>query len=902
MNLGSNQAKKKTCSMTMLLLMLSITIPITFISTAEAHTPPWNIPTYAYLAISPNPIGVGEQVLVVFWISQPPATATGTSGGRWQNMQIAVAKPDGTRQTLGPFISDPVGGAYTLYTPDQVGTYSFTFQFPEQKLSLYNPENGLPGSNSAYVNDTYLASSATATLTVQKDSIPPPIMYPLPTEYWARPIEGQNVLWSTLGSHWLGGAQLGGYIDLWQKDGIAPNSPHIMWRKSIELGGIVGGTTGVDNTGFYSGGAYEGRMVNAMVIAGNLYFQLPLNHADGQRASGAGYICINLRTGQTNWINEQLGVPYIGTFDSNARPTIKGQLYDYESMNQHGVVAGTIWEVRGTTWLAYDAYTGKWIYNLTNVPNGFEVYTKQGEIVRYVLNFNAASRSGWLALWNNTAEHQGLQGGTGYDTNANQWRPMGKSVDMSKAYTWNVSVSADLTGNSLPTIIRVIPGDIIIGRSSSFTRTAGTPDPYTLWAISDKPESRGQLLWKQSYPAPSGNISRQLPDGVPVDTVNRVLFMSDTETMQWLGYSLDTGKLLWGPVGSGFRAYQYYGGGYGGGQEGFPAYGNLYTQTYGGEIHCYSGKDGKLLWKYNNTNSGTETPWGLRPIFIAAIADGKVYAFNNEHSPNYPLYRGQRVYCINATDGKEIWTIESWAGQIGGPGTSSAVLADGYLAYYNYYDNSVYSIGKGPSATTVVAPPIAVPQGTSILVQGTVTDESLGTKGEQQVARFPHGVPAVSDASMGSWMEYVYMQKPKPTNVTGVKVHLTATDPNGNWQDIGTATSDDLGNYALSWTPPVPGMYKVNAKFEGSESYYPSEAGASFLISKSTPVTPITIPTPTPSQTDAPSPFPTLTAAPTPSPAIPPTASEPTATYGAIGLVIVIIVVAAAALVIKRRK
>ena len=64
---------------------------------------------------------------------------------------------------------------------------------------------------------------------------------------------------------------------------------------------------------------------------------------------------------------------------------------------------------------------------------------------------------------------------------------------------------------------------------------------------------------------------------------------------------------------------------------------------------------GNLDWKFNDTNSGVDTPWGLRPIFLAAIADGKVYAFNNEHSPNDPLYRGNKIYCIDANTGQEIY-------------------------------------------------------------------------------------------------------------------------------------------------------------------------------------------------------------------------------------------------------
>jgi outer membrane protein assembly factor BamB len=825
---------KSLSVLSLLAIMIISLVSLLTLPTVNAHTPPWKVPTYSYIAATPDPVGVGQQILIVYWTSFAPPTATGSTGYTWQNLKVEVTKPDGTTQSLGPFSSDPVGGGYVPYTPDQVGMYSFTFKLPEQVLTLYNPQTGAAGQDSPYINDTYLASSATTSIKVQQDPVPEPRTYPLPEEYWTRPIEGQNTNWVQLGSHWLGGAQLGGYYDLWQKDGIAPNSPHVMWTKPIEFGGVVGGTTGVQDTGFYSGGAYEGRMVNAMIISGYLYLQLPLNHADGQRASGAGYTCINLQTGEEKWTSKQIGVPYIGVFDTNSRPTIKGQLFNYESMNQHGVVGGTIWEVRGTTWIAYDAYTGEWIYNLTNVPSGFEIYTKAGEIVRYVLNYNTNSRSGWLALWNNTAEHQGLHGGLGSDTNGYQWRPMGKTVDMSKAYTWNVSISADLVGNSAPTIVRVLPGDIIIGRSSTFARTGGTPNPYTLWAISDKPESRGQLLWKKSYDAPAANVSRQLPDGVPVDTINRIIFMSDSETMQWLGYSIDTGVQVWGPVGTSTPPYQFYGGGFGGGQEGFTAYGNIYTQSYGGDIQCFDGKDGALKWVFNDTQSGTETPWGLRPLFISAIADGKVYAFNNEHSPNYPLYKGQQVYCINATTGEEIWKILSWSGQIGGAGTSSAVLADGYLAYYNYYDNSIFCIGKGPSETTIDAPMTAVPEGSSLVIRGAVIDTAAGTKQTEQTARFPQGVPAVSDQSMSNWMEYVYMQKPRPTNATGVPVSIDVIDANNNLRNIGSTTTNADGMYSMQWKPDIPGKYTVIATFSGSESYWPSHAQTAFAVDEAT--------------------------------------------------------------------
>jgi hypothetical protein len=216
---------------------------------------------------------------------------------------------------------------------------------------------------------------------------------------------------------------------------------------------------------------------------------------------------------------------------------------------------------------------------------------------------------------------------------------------------------------------------------------------------------------------------------------------------------------------------------------------------------------------------------------------------------------------------------------------------------YSVYDAQIHAYGTGRSATTVTAPDVAIPQGNQVLIQGTVTDQSPG----QTCLGIPAaGTPAISDASMSDWMAYLYHQQPKPTNATGVPVKLTAIDPNNNWQNIGTVTSDAKGNYAIAWTPPVPGMYTVTATFAGSNSYYASEAGTSFIISTSPSAKPVV--TEAPTQTIAPTLPPVQTASPTSTSAQNPTSAAPTTTYIAIGAVVIIIVAAAAALVLRRRK
>jgi hypothetical protein len=716
-----------------------------------------------------------------------------------------------------------------------------------------------------WVNDTFLPSSAKATLTVPQDSIAKIPDTPLPSDFWTRPIEGENSNWAVIGSNWLGGSQIGGYPNLWQQYGSAPNTAHIMWTKPIEMGGIVGGTGDIpgigDDVGFYSGGSYEGRFTNAIIMDGRLYYAEPLGHSN----TGGGYTCIDLRTGQVVWHRDDIAYT-LGATSGGAPNTILvpafGQLFDYESQNQHGVVGGVLWALSTENgvriWVGYDAYTGKWLFNETYAPifsgrtgdqeQSVLYYTPKGEYVRYVLNYNRATKIGSLALWNNTRQNMGLElvdPGAGTGTNAYQWRPNGKVVNMSTAYSWNVTINADLSGLSAPTIVGAIPGDIILGTSSTFTAFiaygAGTPNPYTIWAISDKPETRGQLLWIKNYTAPSGDVTRSF-SLAPIDTANRVFYMRDMETMAWLGYDLDSGNQLWGPTTGTTRAYSYFGSGLGAGPIGWPAYGKLYTQGYGGEIVCYDSKTGHIDWLFNNTNSGDETAWGNYPIFIGAIADDKVYAFTNEHSPNYPLYKGESVYAVNATDGSLVWKMLGMAGTSGGPGTSTMVEADGYLAYYNYYDNQIYCVGKGPSITTVSASDIVQPLGTTVLIQGTVVDNSPGAKTKIQSGIF-NSVPVVSDESQAAWMEYIYMQKTKPTNATGVPVSIDVLDANGNFRNIGTAMTDTSGSFSISWKPDIVGKYTVFASFIGSESYYPSNAETPLLISEAqATATPTTAP------------------------------------------------------------
>jgi hypothetical protein len=102
---------------------------------------------------------------------------------------------------------------------------------------------------------------------------------------------------------------------------------------------------------------------------------------------------------------------------------------------------------------------------------------------------------------------------------------------------------------------------------------------------------------------------------------------------------------------------------------------------------------------------------------------------------------------------------------------------------------------------------------------------------------------------MDEWMEYMYHQRPKPTNATGVPVSLDTLDPNGNLVHIGDVTSDATGAYGIVWKPDVPGTYQIIATFKGSGAYGGSSAQTYMGVSEANPTaSPIPVATQPPTE------------------------------------------------------
>jgi len=832
-----------------LFLLFAMAFSLIALPIAKAHDPPWTIVSYAYIVPAPNPVGVGQTVAIVMWIDTPLPSAAVNNDIRRHDYTLTITAPDGSTETKAwDVVSDSTSVQSYLYTPSQVGTYTLKFDYAQQTYTW----------GGAYQNDIFTAASKTTTLTVQEEPLPEATLsYPLPTEYWTRPIEGQNTDWWKISSNWLGrpyifgaGASFGmpGGIQL---DGTAPNSPHVMWTKPIQYGGVVGGSNvGVPGNVFYTGSSYNVRYSNPLIMYGTLYYQEPYGNAGG----GGDYVAVDLRTGEELWrITPTVGVPAFG------------YLYDYESPNQHGILPNgalivpysiggiqTPWGIFGGTpaWAALDPRTGEpTSMNITNIPSGLGVAGPRGEYLMYTLtNLGNDTHPNWyLAQWNSSKAF-GFYAGFG----PSGWYSGTVDASLPSCYDWNISITlgpgtwgiaTDFLGTfplaSLDNIILLTQGGFG-GHPGDYMGVVSTEGAnITAVNLDTTKGARGNILWTEHYPPAPGNNTRGIQGW---DTDVGVFIFWDKEDMALSGYSLADGKKLWSTTET-VNDWMFMP------NSVLVAYGKAYWTGYGGITYCYDVKDGSLLWTYgnggpgNSTSSGLETPWGRYPTFVDVIADGKVYLSTTEHSANTPLYKDALFRCINATDGTEIWTMMGYATNMYG-GTD--VVADGFFAFLNCYDMQIYCVGKGPSATKVTAAPKVSVHGSSVLVEGTVIDTAAGTEQEEQAARFPHGVPAVSDESMSDWMEYVYMQKPRPTEVTGVEVVIEVLDPNNNYYEVGRTTSDASGMFHCAFTPEVPGEYTVIASFEGSESYWPSFAETAINVEEAPAATPAPTPTPAP--------------------------------------------------------
>lgn len=933
-------AKNKTAAIAIaIFLIASMTASsLMLMPIVSAHTPPQNLATYAYVTAAPSTIGVGQTSTIYMWLNrvygytpEDPASiglayAAVNNDYRFHKFNLTIIDPNGgVNTTIFQTIQDTTSNQAFSFTPTIAGTYQILFNFPGQ---AYNSSGGSYNAASVLVDDYYIPVSANATLTAQDSPVYVyPDSYPLPSEYWARPIYGENPFWFTIASNWLGSGSPGyqGFATSYNTglngaiffsgDMIGPQTNHIMWTKPLESGGVVGGNQfEIIGNSYFEGSAYNQRFQNPIIVDGKIFYTSPVSFTG--YASGPT-VCLDLRTGQQLW--SRIDVPSLSL----------ALVWDHEDPNQHGVFPPIL--ATSNFGRLFDAYTGEPLFNVSGVPSpsfgqqaslpsafapnggtpGWQVMGPNGENLRYVfMNLNNATNPNWvLARWNSTklwnfaynpyttgsilsptiinqtllgsiyagapitdpsivglvgtvpiAKTGGsatmststvsttrtatftygsqlvVNGGTGFNMTAqalNTTDPQNR-FDFAQPVSWMNTLTGGLT------CVFAIRDDVMLcyngtlpSEGARFMGTIGF-NPYRYIAVNLNASNGniGDILWTKVIQPPAGNVSVLLGG---VDPVNRVFVENIRELDSWIGYDLDSGDQIWTTPSQ--VPLDYYGSQGSASLANAFAYGRMYSAAMGGVLYCYDTSNGDILWTYGNGGPGNSTDSGIQvpgpyPTFVNAIGNDVVYTVTSEHTTEMPIAKGCLTRAVNATTGAEIWTLSSYVTEFM---TNSFAIADGYATWFNSYDDQVYTLGRGATSLTVNAPNAGVTLGGSMVITGKVYDVSSGSKQNEQIARFPQGLPVASDASMRDWMAYVYQQKPLADNFTGVDVTVIAVDPNNNYQTLGTATTDATGTYVLQYTPPVEGKYSITATFAGTNGYWPSEATTAFAVDAAAP-------------------------------------------------------------------
>jgi outer membrane protein assembly factor BamB len=627
-----------------------------------------------------------------------------------------------------------------------------------------------------------------------------------------------------LGSNWWGLSTAGGFGTTGGYDatgnvqpyGQAPNSPHIMWTLSTTTGGQPGGSTPSDMEGQFTSTSILNTHWEPIIIYGlNIYTTW---NSAGEAGSGfekpERWVAVDIRTGEIVWQR---------TRGITGSETIVGcWIQKFHTLQEYGSWACFFATGSGSMGYLYDPFTGQHYSNVTNISWGSAIigdhpedYRHAGGLYRF---YNSGSgNSTMLNCWNSTKIWAGSPG-----TGQANW---------TTGIQWTINIT-ETFGLFPPTGVRVLSNERILLQTLPNIETGSAytyfkSGYFTIAAVNARTGEKlwGPINYTDAFPR-THDVSFY---GAREDWIT----LFDKDTMEAYCYSAKDGSKLWGPVSikQYTNAFDYL-------EMDTEVYkGVVVFWGFGGNVVGLNATTGEIMWHFTRGPADLSSPYGYYVLWDFAsesFADGKIFLAEGSMY-DVPLNPSRRL-AIDVYTGELVWSILNYAGR------TTGAIADGYLLEWDSQSNQLISFGKGPTATTVAAGPKVSVDGDSVVVEGMVTDISPGTKAYNREARFPHGVPAVSEESQRTWMEYVYLQQAKPANATGVEVVISVMDPNNNPYEVGTTTSNADGFYTLNFVPDVPGEYIVTAKYAGSESYWSSFAQTSLFVEQA----PAASPTPTP--------------------------------------------------------
>jgi outer membrane protein assembly factor BamB len=317
----------------------------------------------------------------------------------------------------------------------------------------------------------------------------------------------------------------------------------------------------------------------------------------------------------------------------------------------------------------------------------------------------------------------------------------------------------------------------------------------------------GALLWKNN--ATVFDIDVRI-EGVATSPTGPNM-KQDGASNNYVAYDIKTGREIW-RASTGELPWAM-----------LPAYTFVFNNdvffhgSYDGHVYATNIKDGTQIWQSDYLGQEFEAIYNNHPFNGKSVgADGKLFYSTDTTYRMMPRLRFNRLVSIDEATGKFLWVLPI---QI-----APSAVANGYLLGTDTDNGIQYVIGKGQTKTTVETALTGVSAGTSVMIKGTVMDLSPGSP----------NTPAIADADMVEWMDYMYGQNAtllnNPPAVDGVPVQLLAVGEDGSVTEIGTATSTSSGTFTFKWTPAKAGAYKIAATFAGSESYWSSWAETGLAV------------------------------------------------------------------------
>ncbi len=732
MNLNKNKILTKTTTnksiaifLTFLMVISSALIILPTISAQYTKMPDRD--TMTGVGVTPSLVGAGQGVIINILVYPGPSGPTyegqtlvqlvneGQAAG-FANVSVTITSPDGTKDTFKPIdislhnlgIDEPgrmqiVGHLMFDYIPTMVGNYSITANFPGQTYTTDHVSDTI--KLSVYYKPS---SSITPTiLQVQDDWVTGGLIdgspwSPLPENYWENPVQTDNREWYAIAGDWVQGEynRLGSNYNPYS---TAPNSPHILYSRQIADSGLIGGIWGsqplAQSSGQYGGLSYTS---DPIIEGGKIY----RNHR-------AGYFeCVDLRTGVRLWeapgsvsLAQRLDLPF-----------------QTEAQVHEGAISSWLWggitystSGKGTDkWYRYSTFNGDLLQTITNVPKDLSwVGFDDGDPIVWCVQ--SVGNGG--NLWNTTLPlkipYLNLIKWNFSQLVTTQVYAQSTSSNWNAGIMWNVSAMQDdfvSIGDSnfrAPVAMAYRDANVVVVRN-----------PNAMQIMAGYDYTTGAFLWKNNATVLNIDI---LAQGVSTSD-NGPMIMLDSGSNTHVAYDVKTGQEIWRASRGELPWSQV------------PAYtyvydnGTWFTGSFDGYVRAYNIHDGSQIWTSDFAGKNNENVVGTNPFNGRSIgADGKLYYSSSTEYQLMPRTRFQHLVCINETTGKFIWDLPI--------GIAPRAIAQGYLLGEDIDNGIQYVLGKGKTSMTVSAPDMGVELGRSVMITGTVMDQSPGKP----------NTPAISD-------------------------------------------------------------------------------------------------------------------------------------------------------------